>query len=294
MNLEKQDVIWVAISIAIFLVLGVLLLFVYFVCININITTPEFLLSVLLVISVIALLVFLTFTSVIFKYLGLSDRTQSLGLPEGSVRAVIALSLILIFMISSLLLYERVDLHGNPSVENYIGITQMQLDDIPKQEIAYIVRVKEENNETLFNAGRILEKSKTSEDIAKQIVTTMSTLVVAVAGFYFGSKAVAGVNSGITTVPVIRSINPTEGRRDKEIEFRIYGKNFELVKEVKLIRDSIEIPCTDITSNSTMIACTLKIPNDPEGYPAGKWTVVVINSDIGDDRLEGAFTVSEN
>jgi len=56
-------------------------------------------------------------------------------------------------------------------------------------------------------------------------------------------------------------------------------EELELAKEVKLVRNSIEIPCTDITSSATMIKCKLKIPEESKAYPEGKWTVVVINSD---------------
>ncbi|MDD1728283.1 MAG: hypothetical protein LUQ50_04335, partial [Methanospirillum sp.] len=295
--IERHDFpMWGAIILVVLLTLTALIAYAYRFFYFENAGGAEFYLSILLVLSVILLLVFLTFTAVIFKYLGLSDRSQSLGLPEGSIRAVIALSLILIFMTSSILLYEEVEKHSSPSVSNYTNITQNQLDDIPIGEIAYIQRSVELNNETLFNAGRKTEKGKAGEDIAKQIITTVSTLVVAVAGFYFGSKAMGGTSGSVTAVPVIRSINPTQSVRGKEIEFKVFGRNFELVREVKLICDSIEISCTDVTSNSSLIVCKLTIPNDPIGYPGGsekKWAVVVKSSDIGEDTLGGLFTIIE-
>lgn len=254
--------------------------------------SPEIVLMVLLVISVIALVLTLSLAAFTFKTLDLSDETQALGLPEGSIRAVIALSLILIFMISSLFLFQQVNTHEN-GITIYKGITQEQLNDIPKGEIAYIQRNGTVGNETLFDAGRIVERSKASEDIAKQIITTVSTLVVAVAGFYFGSKtAAAPSRAPATSVPVIRRVDPDAGKQGEDIDFKIIGKNFELAKEVKLIHESNEIQCTGITPSSTMIKCKLKIPTDPKEAPEGKWTVVVINSDKGEDRLEGAFTVS--
>jgi hypothetical protein len=284
---EKNDKNWWKISLILFAIIIVLLLF-FFVEGSTN--APAIHLSVLLVIGVIALLVALSFTAVIFKSLDLANPNSTLGLPEGSVQAVIALCLILIFIISSLFLYYEVSFN-----EVYISrdITQEQINDIPKEEIVSIIRGGTIDNETLYTVTRSVEKSsKTGDDIAKQIITTVSTLVVAVAGFYFGTKSVATARGGLPgiSVPVIRSITPTGGKRQENIEFRIFGKNLELAKEIKLIHESIELQCRDITSSSTIVTCKLKIP---QNIPAGNWTVVVINSDEGEDRLEDAFSVSE-
>jgi len=296
--LERQDFpLWGAIILVVLLTLTTLVAYAYRFFTFENAGGAEFYLSILLVLSVILLLVFLTFTTVIFKYLGLTDRSQSLGLPEGSIRAVIALSLILIFMTSSILLYEEVEKHSGPVVYNCTNITLDQIDVIPKNEIVYIQQSLVQNNTTLFNVGRTMEKSSAAEDIAKQIITTVSTLVVAVAGFYFGSKAVGGSGGVVSAVPVIRSINPTQAKRGTEIDFNITGLNFELVREVKLISDSIEIPCKDVTSNSTLVVCKLKIPDDKAGYPGGaskKWSVMVKSSDIGDSILVNAFTITDD
>jgi hypothetical protein len=236
----------------------------------------------------------------VFKYLNLADPTKSLGLPEGSVQAVIALSLILIFMIMSLVLYTQVNTNAIGVEYKYTGINQTQLDAIPSGEITAIQRITVtdqkgvNNSEVLFNVTRrVIPKTSTSEDIAKQIITTVSTLVVAVAGFYFGSKAVAAAKSESPSMidPVIRSISPDAFKREEEFEFKITGKNFDVPKEVKLINGLSKIACTEITSNDTLIKCMLKIPGDLQQYPDGAWTVVVTNSDGCEDRLEGAFKI---
>jgi len=106
---------------------------------------PEILLTFTVVAGVVVLLASLTTVTIITSYLDLSDPKEALGLPKGSVRALIALSLIVIFSIMSLYLYAQ--LAGTPSEE-----------------------------QTRF---------------AQQLLTTISTLVVAVAAFYFGTKSVA-------------------------------------------------------------------------------------------------------
>ena len=62
-------------------------------------------LPILLITGVMALFATLALVAVTFSVAGLSDETQALGLPEGSVRAAIALSLIVIFAITSIYLY---------------------------------------------------------------------------------------------------------------------------------------------------------------------------------------------
>ena len=172
---------WGLIFLLLIIIIGALLWYAYDLMVKGDLphswTRPEIILSVILILGVIALVITLAFTSAIFNSLGLSDPTQSLGLPEGSVRAVIALSLILIFMISAVFLYEEV---RNPVKITSTGITQDMIDDLPKEGIVAISVVggvdnaTTVDNETLFNVTRIVDSSA-STDIAKQIITTVST-----------------------------------------------------------------------------------------------------------------------
>ena len=66
---------------------------------------PTIKLPILVITGVMALFATLALVAVTFSVAGLSDETQALGLPEGSVRAAIALSLIVIFAITSIYLY---------------------------------------------------------------------------------------------------------------------------------------------------------------------------------------------
>ena len=72
-------------------------------------------LPLLTLIGVIALLASITFVAVAFSALGLSDKSQALSLPEGSVRAVIALSLIVIFAVVTIYLYTTIPAANQPA-----------------------------------------------------------------------------------------------------------------------------------------------------------------------------------
>jgi hypothetical protein len=246
---------------------------------------PEIALTLVLIAGVGGLLILLSFVVAVFAALNLSRGTHSLGLPEGSVRAVIALSLILIFAIQAVYLYG--DLGG---IEISTGITQTQLDAIPKEQIASI-QPREVDGKTVFDVKHRVEKSEASVDFAKQILTTVSTLVVAVAGFYFGTRAVtAARGTEAPLLPVIRKIVPNHGEQEEEPSVEIFGKNFESPATVKLVQDSTEILGTDITWSTTKIKCKFKIPKDAA---AKKWDLVVMNEDGGEDRLAEAFEVKQ-
>jgi hypothetical protein len=111
--------------------------------------TPEVILPILLITGIVSLLVTLTLIAVAFAALGLTERGQALSLPRGSIRAIIALSLIIIYMITGIFLYKEISIVTDPPL------------------------------------------STEAIRFAQQILTTMSTLVVAVSGFYFGTKSVA-------------------------------------------------------------------------------------------------------
>jgi hypothetical protein len=172
---------------------------------------PEIALTILLLAGVVALIAILVITVAVFAALGLSDRTQAFGMPEGSVRAVIALSLILIFAIMAVFLYNQ--LRETPTT-TITGLTQEQMAEIPAQEI--IASRPSEAGENLFDVQRRLERNETSEDFAKQLLTTISTLVVAVAGFYFGSKAVAAAKGEPEqpTLSILRPDSPAKLKKD--------------------------------------------------------------------------------
>ena len=257
----------------------------------VNVMSPEVILSPLLVLSVISLILALTFTTAVFQILGLTNKNQSLGLPEGSIRAVVALSLILIFMLSSVFIYNQL---ATPSTYESTDVPKDMIHVFPNESILSIKLNKTDDNcnETFYDVILMVKKTAASEDIAKQIITTVATLVVAIASFYFGTRAVS-VASGVTLVsePLIRSIEPKEGKQGENVdELKIQGKNFELgnTGEVKLVLGEEKISCTDILSSPTKINCKFIIPKTAV---AGKWSVIVINADKGEDRLESAFEI---
>jgi len=122
-------------------------------------------LTLIVIAGVAGLIGSLAILAVVINALGLGDPKQALGLPKGSVRAIIALSLIIIFTITSFHYYGQ--LAGTPSDE-----------------------------QTAF---------------AQQLLTTLSTLVTAIAAFYFGQKSLQAAREAVKQpkLEIIKPSSPT-------------------------------------------------------------------------------------
>jgi len=131
-------------------------------------------LPLLAIVGIMALLASLAIVSVTFSLADLSDKSQALGLPEGLVRAVIALSLIVLFAITSVFLHSSLAARGvqrTPSLtkqEAASFATKLRADELvgtepsPDDKTAVVV----------YRLG-----SQAAEDFAKQVFTLIGTLM---------------------------------------------------------------------------------------------------------------------
>jgi hypothetical protein len=152
---------------------------------------------ILLVAGLVAVTLLLYLGSMILRTAGLATKNEALGMPEGSIRALIAMSLILMFAIIGVtVLYTGMG--GEPLESN--GITAAELERLEGVQIIAIsvVDPAASPGSERFNVTARPELSQAGHDFGLQLLTTVSTLVVAVAGFYFGSRAVAqGTKSAV-------------------------------------------------------------------------------------------------
>lgn len=176
------------------LIFGALLVLLTFVFERFRISKayrPENTLPVLLLVGVVALMCAIAVTTIVFGRLELTNWREPLGLPAGSVRAIIALMLIVMFFITALFLYA--DLGTTQPDRTLRGMSQAFLDSLPKEDLIGATPIPAATpggpvtfDIVLAGAGR----NAAAVDVAKQLVTTVSTLVVAVAAFYFGASTV--------------------------------------------------------------------------------------------------------
>ncbi len=176
-------------------------------------------LAVILIVGVGCLLLTLGTLAVVFKRLGLDDKHQALGLPEGSVRAVLALMLILLFFVSTIFFTSFLSV--GEKTRSLKNVTPEQLALIPAGDIAEQKPAETTTSTTttssptatttavgatgtvpvippvvvsdpvglLFDVKLYEPISPDSRDLAKQAATAGSTLVAAIAAFYFGAAS---------------------------------------------------------------------------------------------------------
>jgi cytoskeletal protein RodZ len=248
--------------------------------------------AVLLICGTGFLILFLAIMVGIIYTLGLSQPGQPLGLPEGSIRAIIAVFLILIFAVMALFLYTNIAL---PATYMSKGITQEQVDKIPPDQILSIQPSDQPSEDTtLFDVERKVERSAASEDIAKQVITAMITLVTAISAFYFGTKATpAKEPTKTTSKPVIEHIDPPTHphvTKHTDVSITITGKDLDDPEKIKLVnRAKDEMKCDIIKSSADEITAMLKMETT---HPQGKYDVVVVNKDGKEGRLKDGFEIT--
>jgi hypothetical protein len=162
-----------------------------------GLTPPEIVLPIVLISAAASLIIVVAVLAVVFSGLELSNKNTAMGLPEGSVRAIIALLLIVLFFISAVFLYLTV--REGPSsgpVRTLQGVTAQELAALPAADLDS-VKERTTTTGTVYDVtlvGRLADTSK-ADDIAGQLITTVATLVTAVAAFYFGANSVQTARS---------------------------------------------------------------------------------------------------
>jgi hypothetical protein len=239
---------------------------------------PEVTMPIVIVVTVAVMMALLFAIAAAFSALGLANAQHALGLPEGSIRALIALILIMVFIILDIFMFRIV---GQGTEGLIVGDSIGIIDSLSEGTLI--------TNVEPIEGGRVLisVRNPVNADgtrLAQQIVTTVGTLVVAVAGFYFGSSA---VSSGVTAAasaaglatglgPVILDFTPKSGQQGQTIQMRITGRRLRNCRTVRLVRGDSQVMTNsgDVTSSDAEATCNIFLSGDPSG---GKWDLEVEN-----------------
>lgn len=140
----------------------------------------------------------LALVAMLFESLNLTNPEQPLALPEGSIRAAIALSLIVLFAIMSILLFKSSA--GTPFELG--GLTEGQRNDIVAKSADRVQKIADAPCAKVLAAGTscvaddrryvvTLRSGVSSEstDLAKQLLILVGTLMTSVTSYYFASRA---------------------------------------------------------------------------------------------------------
>lgn len=150
--------------------------------------------------GVVALILVLGGLASAYAAMNLSDHSHALALPKGSIRAVLALSLVVIFVgVSAFLFLGLSAPQETTQIKELSKVTEDQLKNIPGEFLVLKIPRKDAAGKDETVGGKQLYDAtifirgftEASADLAKQIFTTIATVLVTVIGFYFGSRAAA-------------------------------------------------------------------------------------------------------
>jgi len=126
-----------------------------------------------------------------------------------------------------------------------------------------------------------------------EIFTALSSLVSAVAGFYFGAKTAAAPSTAAKApAPDISDISPDTGQIGTSVAIsNLSGSGFQAGAAVSLVLGAVKISAENVNVvGSTKITCSFNLT--PKKVEAGKWNVVVTNPDGQKDTLVEGFIIS--
>jgi hypothetical protein len=250
-------------------------------------TSTEIEIGIIIVIAVVALMLLLFIMAAGFSILNLTDPKQALGLPEGSIRAMIALILVLVFIICGTYLFRLV---GTGYPTTFVNQTSDEMQKIQGKILHAAPNPKNSQN---FDVVVQSDLAPDAIRLGQQLTTTIGTLVVAVSGFYFGSttvsSAVTAAQSRQASKPAIQKIDPDHGIQGQVIDLVITGSELNRTQRVRLVRGNEEMACTDLLSNPTNIKCKLLVSKDP----GDKWDLSVATDDGAEVILREAFEIDK-
>jgi len=180
-------------------------------------------LTLLVIGGAVALVIVIALVAAIYSLLGLTDPTQAMALPEGSIRAVIALLLLVIFAMLAVFFYNGLQAGGAKTTVQNLSETDLvaflaQHPNAPNLSVTVVADKAADSSApsggasasgggatgasaaanaaptkpaakgpTLYNVS-YGGANPNADDFAKQLITALGTLLTSVVAFYFGGK----------------------------------------------------------------------------------------------------------
>lgn len=221
-------------------------------------------LPMLAIFGIIILFGTLALVAMLFQTLGLTDRAEPLALPPGSIRAAIALSLIVLFAIISIMLFQS--MLGSNYVLHAMSKTQRDemvakapervIDSVPAACAASVPAGgtcgEADQRFDLHLQGAT--PATAASDLAKQLLILVGTLMTSVTSFYFagrGQTDLARKEAPPDPVKAGAGGAPAAGPSDTETHI-----------------DGCDVPITDTTADADLPAARGGVAPPPPGTGA--------------------------
>lgn len=168
---------------------------------------PHILPAAPIAINLLAGLVLLTVSLagliIIFRALSLDDANAALGMPPGSVRALLALTLIVVFVVVAS--WELRGLYDpNSALKETAQIPNGKVEEFKLHNAGARMTVMPGPGDGQSTVTLYVPRDAEIQDLAKQVMTIVATVLVTVVGFYFGSNSAA--DAARTANATIRSV----------------------------------------------------------------------------------------
>jgi hypothetical protein len=118
----------------------------------------------------------------IFKQEGLTNRNEALGLPPGSIRALISLFFIIMFVMTAVFLQSEM----GSTTDVLTGVSQADYSALIASGRATGAEPDANNTWKVFVQT---DASAATKEFADRIFVTLATLITALSAFYFGERA---------------------------------------------------------------------------------------------------------
>ncbi|QPF91239.1 hypothetical protein [Bradyrhizobium commune] len=248
--------------------------------------------------GVVVLIFMLAAVAMVFSALGLSNRDLAMGLPEGSIRAVIALSLIVLFSILSIFLYQGV------SRGNVVTIAEMSAAERTQFIKDHPNAVDLQSTATKGKDGAVKDgffdvsyrsANPASDDFAKQLLVLLGTLMTAITSFYLGAGTVTSAvktgNDAGAPAPAANGVQPDNHSiaAAGPLQITISGTNLNVITNVKITRlGSPPIVATNVMSNPGQVTCDLDVSQAAPGI----WDIEMDDGGSKSVKLAGKLTLN--
>ena len=239
-------------------------------------------LSALALGSMVVLLWALVIFAALMNIVGLSDKTQALGLPEGSIRAIIAIALVGLFAVlaSTVLNGHAVILSNDAKLETLTTIRDQN------KTLSLMIKPNPNTEPQTFTVST---PAAPADDFMKQMLTLVGTLMTAITAVYFGGRS-ANPSDPTRAAPKLTAVidSPVELSREPSM-IKLSGADLNNVKSVSLFNGKTQRIAQGVLSNSSQVHALVAF-SDEDRTDEKTWSVSVTD-DIGRvATLENALT----
>lgn len=190
---------------------------------------PEVGLPILAIFGIMILFGSMALVSTLFNRLNLSDAREALALPPGSIRAAIALALIVLFSIISIMLFQsmakpyivhsldstdKAAIVGNVANRVLAVITVDCPPPKPRASTSQAAPVPAPVTvpvDVCYDVHLVQPPGQDAFDLAKQLLIMIGTLMTSVTSFYFATQATAASKSSEIQNAIQQVLGPAGG-----------------------------------------------------------------------------------